>query len=81
MLSKIMFMVVVAGACNNVMMWSPDGYSISHSWFGSFQTFWQWVLLLSDYLAARCIAALMVIFAQLRERHLPQREDQAISSI
>ena len=30
---------------------------------------------------ARRIAALMMIFVQLRKRHLPQREDQAISWI
>ena len=29
---------------------------------------------------ARCIATLMVIFVQLRKRHLPQREGQAVSN-
>ena len=41
-------------------------------------------LLVSDELAARCIAALitlMVIFVQLHKRQLQQREDQAVSSI
>ena len=32
-------------------------------------------------LAAFRIAALMVIFVQLRKRHLPQGEDQAMSSV
>ena len=32
-------------------------------------------------LAACRIAALMMIFVQLRKRHLPQRDDQAASSV
>ena len=31
--------------------------------------------------AAHCIAALMMIFVQLRKRHLPQRDDQEASSV
>ena len=38
-------------------------------------------MLLSDYLAAHRIAALMMIFAKLRKRHLPQRDEQAASSV
>ena len=38
-------------------------------------------MLLLDWLATRRIAALMVILVQLCNRHLPQREDQAVSSI
>ena len=30
---------------------------------------------------ACCIAALMMIFVQLRKRHLPQKDDQAASSV
>ena len=30
---------------------------------------------------ACCIAALMVIFVQLRKRHLPQRKGQVVSSV
>ena len=39
------------------------------------------LMLLSDYIAACRIAALMVIFVQLHKHRLPQREDQAVSSI
>ena len=39
------------------------------------------LMLLSDQLAARRIAALMMIFVQLRKRHLPQRDYQAVSSV
>ena len=39
------------------------------------------LMLFSDEPAACRIAALMVIFVQLPKCHLPQREDQAVSSI
>ena len=36
------------------------------------------LMLLSDLLAARCITDLMMIFVELRKRHLLQRGDQVV---
>ena len=37
-------------------------------------------MLLSNQLAVRRIAALMMIFVKLRKRHRPQREDQVVNN-
>ena len=65
---------------NPCLVYRRNGWP--HIWLaGYFQQQHLEFMLLSDQLATCCIAALMVIFTQVRKLHLPLRDHHTVSSV